>query len=453
MKQKLLLLLLVAAYVIYTTVLLYLSPALAPYNQSFKGFFVVAFIMGVVLVVGIPFSGRPLDTDTKLVFLLYILFALYTLGLAFVSEEPVRAVIESGKYYMRIAFFFALVIWVNNLRDRAWVVGFPIVFGLAFAIQSLLLLGLLFAGAPLQQREVYIFEAFGADYPSYGLLGLANSMDLSLRTPLSVRVQSFFIEPSKFALFLIHPIFVAYGIYRVQRLRRFLVYAVVMLLAFLATWSLGGLVAFGGSVLVLAYFRFRRAIPLGLRWTVLVLSFVSLVLLGRAIFEFSLNYVPEDPTDKFAARVPGFAQGVSFEERSRTDAVGLEIFLQHPFGLSLINAYDSRILDFGDLASPNAALYNLVHTGLVGMLLQALIFWVVLTRFMIPQLRHECLGRYVSVAAVGVWTHSLSYGTWLDLNFFYTWAVVIALRDEVWPPRLADERVPAAGAHAVRSEA
>ena len=26
-------------------------------------------------------------------------------------------------------------------------------------------------------------------------------------------------------------------------------------------------------------------------------------------------------------------------------------------------------LDFGDLASPNAALYNLVHTGLVGMLL------------------------------------------------------------------------------------
>ena len=184
-----------------------------------------------------------------------------------------------------------------------------------------------------------------------------------------------------------------------------------------------------------------------------MLSFVSLVLLGRAIFEFSLNYVPEDPTDKFAARVPGFAQGASFEERSRTDAVGLEIFLQHPFGLSLINAYDSRILDFGDLASPNAALYNLVHTGLVGMLLQALIFWVVLTRFMIPQLRHECLGRYVSVAAVGVWTHSLSYGTWLDLNFFYTWAVVIALRDEVWPPRLADERVPAAGAHAVRSEA
>jgi hypothetical protein len=72
---------------------------------------------------------------------------------------------------------------------------------------------------------------------------------------------------------------------------------------------------------------------------------------------------------------------------------------------------------------------------------------------MLPQLRVECLGRYVCLGTLAVWLHSLSYGTWLDINLFYSLAIVLGMReDPVFPAAREAARADSARAGAETAE-
>ncbi len=432
MKDRILLLLLVVVYLLYTTVFPYISEV-APYSRFLKGWFLGAFFLGAILIVGFRFSGRILSGEAQVIFVLYALFIAYSVALCFTSEAPIKSFTESIKYYVRIGFFFALVIWARSLKDRDWIVGFPIVLGVILAVQSLLLYVLLMDGVELERNLIHIIDGSEEGYlRSYGILGLGIAIDPLLRNWFSVRLQSFFLEPSKFAMFLVYPIFVSYGLYRIRRQKRFLGYAVLMMLAFIGTFSLGGYAAMGGAGLVLVYFSVRPKIPSELRWAVVAMGVVIVLCIGVQVFNWSANYVPAGPGDFNYNRLLGFASssssGGSLGERRRVDSLLLSVFASHPFGLSFINQYDSPTLGFGELGTTNAAMFILTRTGVVGAILFTWIFSIVFYRFMLPQLRRDCLGRYVCVGTLAVWLHSISYGTWLDVNFFYPLALVVALR-------------------------
>lgn len=365
MRDRLLLVLLVSSYLGYATVLL-LFPPLGPYSQSIKGLVLAAFILGAIVATGFPFTVRPLSVDTRTVFLLYGLFVVYSLALCFVSEAPIASLTESFKYYLRIGFLFAFVLWFSRLRDYGWVLKFPILFGVLFAIQSLILFFLLYAGMDPPARNVSISEGGGTqEYWSYGVLGVVNSIDFAVRNIFAIRLQSFFMEPSKFALFLMYPVFVAYGLYRTQGYYRYLVAALLMLLAMIGTFSLGAYAAMGLAVAVLVYYRMRARIPGELRWVCVLLIIFGIFVGVRTAFDWSAGNAPDDPTDTQYSRMLGFAEGGSLEERKRVDVELLGVFGRNPFGLSLINQYDSKVLGFGDLGTPNASMLILSRTGIV----------------------------------------------------------------------------------------
>jgi len=431
MRDRLLLFLLIGSYLAYTTILVLIQPV-GSYSQLLKGALLMAFIMVVMIPIGFPFRTTGLSGDAVIVFMLYGTFILYTLGLCFVSEVPTSSLTESFKYYLRIGFLLALVIWITRSRRLRWAVEFPVQIGTILAIQGCLFLAFLLAGANLQPS--YVQTAQGTMRSThivygYGLFGFGSGISVATQNVFAWRLQSYFPEASKFALFLIYPMFLSYGLYRLRKNKRFLICTTLMAIAFTATFSLAGFAAVGGAILLLCYFRLRRRFPRELRWALVLGGVVCLAFALYAAFQLSELYVPEDPTDTAFNRIPGFATGGSLAVRARVDAELLRIFPQYPFGLSLINPYDSKLLGFGDLGTPNAFMFVLSNAGIVGIGLFLMIFGLVYWRFMLPQLRKECLGRYICVAAVGVWLHSISYGTWLDLSFFYPVGLAMGLRE------------------------
>lgn len=431
MRDRMLLFLLISSYLAYTTTFVLIQPV-GSYSQLLKGALLLIFILAVIIPIGFPFKATGLSDDGVMVFILFGAFILYTLGLCFVSEVPTSSLTESFKYYLRIGFLFAFVLWVTRTRRLRWAVEFPVQIGTILAILGCLFLAFLFAGVDLQPIDVqmaqgsmrFTYIAYG-----YGLFGFGSGISVTTPSVFAWRLQSYFMEASKFALFLIYPMFLSYGLYRLGKKKRFLICIVPMAIAFTATFSLGSFAAVGCAVLLLWYFQLRRRFPRELRWAVVLGGVAFLAFTVYAAFRLSELYVPEDPTNTAFNRIPGFATGGSLAVRARVDAELLRLFPQYPFGVSLINSYDSKLLGYGDLGTPNAFMFFLSNSGFVGVGLFLLIFGFVYWRFMLPLLRKECLGRYVCVAAVGVWVHSFSYGTWLDLSFLYPLGLAMGLRE------------------------
>jgi hypothetical protein len=231
-------------------------------------------------------------------------------------------------------------------------------------------------------------------------------------------------------MFLLHPMFLAYGYYRIRGRRRYLVAAIAMALACIGTASIGAFIAMAGTGLFLFYFRIRQRIVHGLRAATVVTVIALAAWAGAAIYEWSANFVPQNPEDYMFNRIAGFGAGGSLAERQRVDNALFQVFLDNPQGLSLTNAYDSALMGFGDLGTPNAAMFILVRGGIIGFLLLMGTYAITYIRFMLPQLRAECLGRYACLGTLAVWAHSLSYGTWLDINLFYALAIVLGMRED-----------------------
>lgn len=431
MRDRMLLFLLIGSYLAYTTVLALIQP-IGSHSPLLKGLLLVAFILTVLTSVKFPFRKTGLSGNAVIMFVLYGVFILYTLGLCFVSEAPISSITESFKFYLRIGFLFTLVIWASRSRRIRLVVEFPIALGSILALQGLLLWMLLSAGVSVHPGAVQIYEPAGGGNPyvsfGYGLLGFGDNIGWESRSIFAWRLQSYFTESSKFALFLIYPMFLSSGLYRIRRQRQYLVCAILMAAAIVATFSLGAYAAIGSASLVLLYYYLRRWVPRMLRWA---LAFGCVVCLALAIYSairFSEQYVPEDPTSNFN-RIPAFAQKGSFGERKRVDTELLTLFLDYPFGLSLIDTYNSKLLGYGDFSTPNAFTFVLSRAGFVGVGIFLIIFGIAFWRFMLPQLRKECIGRYVCIATIAVWIHSVSYGNWLDLSFFYPLGIVMAMRE------------------------
>jgi hypothetical protein len=395
----------------------------------------IAVMMGILLVR--QKNGIPIRVDDVTVYGFLLILSSVWQDLLSWNTVGIRIAIN---YVLPVfMYIFIINIWYYNKSVSKVILGIPMVYGVFASIQGILLFLINFFEIRIYSYTKYIprkdntyvfYDFFLGGYESWGSI---------LGHPLG-RVRSYFVEPTRFAAFLIIPLFLFWGYYRKKRQRIYLVGTLITFVALVFTMSRAGYIIFVGA-LVVGFFAKgskRHAVKDPTRITkkdvriflvLPILAFLAVEVLLHGMVSLSEKY----PDAQF------LSVGIVDEETGeahifRSETFDFEYivpkFIERPWGYGL-----SQTPHYGDYRNDldtnlsSAILLWPMAGGLPGLVIMAAMLITLFFKYCLPALKSDDpLENAVGLIFVALALNSVNVGNWLNTDFLLVVAVMVALR-------------------------
>lgn len=368
------------------------------------------------------------------ILLFVLLFGTALAGAA--SKTDVQGVVQLAKFVLQW-MIFPLVLFrfrPGEPLPRRFV-HFLVFWGALFAVQAAILSALFFLEIPVSVQVINLIRYHDMPENSFGplgILGYSNAFS-SYDNFYLIRPQSWFIEPSTLAAFLLYPLIMAVAFYRAGRAKFWLLIALAVAAGLLSTFSLAGYIATTAAAVVLLLIRPGQTRAKRI-WSVVVVILLPLLMLAIAstILEKMHDLYREKsatgqwtPLTRALARDPEHRDNRSLVRDAFSVKWTVQTALENPLGVGL-----GGTLGENENASPNAVLFWLSVGGLPGLFialaLQAQLFFA----YALPLLRNRSpVMRGAAGAYIAATVHGLSYGTWVNAGYLVVVAIMILLAD------------------------
>jgi len=317
----------------------------------------------------------------------------------------------------------------------------PIIWGLFFAVQGLVLFTLITVLNVVPSSElVPVGRLENMTERSYGLLGYGNTLTTFASGRHSIRPQGWMLEPSNLASFMLYPTFVSFGLYRSVKRKRYLLAALLSLAGLAVALSLAGYLSFIAALVLMVVIRpskpgrsGRRRRPRG--WLAFVGPVVAALLflvVAQKGYSFLESLRPTQVQGNLSTAQYLLGRG------NHPEIGGLvrntwrikpmfERLKENPLGMGL-----GETLGKSDLTSANAAVFWIMAGGVPALLGLAALHWYLFSRFCYPLLVTSIPAyRGVAAAFVAVTIHGLSYGHWMNPFYIVNIAIMILCANHV----------------------
>lgn len=396
---------------------------------------VLAIKLLVIAFLFIFFKHGELSDRAKLVALLYIILVLYGLLVGILNQRFDASMFPALKLAVRIAGFIAImgILAMGKYSDR--VIRFPIWLGTIFSVQVIILAILVALGRAPEWTYMGIYSI---DFTrSLGILGgMIGSHSIGIFN--ISRFQSIFSEPANLAGFLLYPILISFGYYRISGRRKHLFSLIACLIAFALTFSITGFIS-----LLLTFFVFIILKRSNIWIKSAAFTVAMLVIFSTHMF-FQRTYEPD-----YAQR--GIIKHIAFSKyeydrmtspditrmyggRAHSAIECFKIFLEHPFGVGLMNVSDIDILyqdgqeEFMAIHLYSALLLWLVKTGFVGMFIFAWIFYLIVGKMRDFWDNKMDIRYYIALAFIAHLIFHLMSATWIGPLFLFIMALILVYK-------------------------
>lgn len=371
------------------------------------------------------FQHRRLDrayARTALIYLLLLVSALLASMISFDFDGILQ--------WIKVSLAFAaLILPLTYLRQGEAaphpLLTWPLWAGLFFSLQSFGLYFIIRFGIPVDSEYISLEKLGFAPELSYGIWGFANAITSTSTGDFVLRAQSWFLEPSKLAGFLIYPALLAGALAYIRRSLFYFLIGLTCLAGIAITFSLAGFFGLASSVLALVLIRPTRRNAPGRG----LLSYARPMFVGIAaffLFTQALTYThslfisgaEDSAITKALARNPGTQSMI--REASKVPET-IMLLNSKPFGIGLGNT-----LGFNEATSPNAFIYWTVAGGIPAVIAIFLLYWNLVFTYCIPCLEStDVTHRAIAAAFVGHTIQQLSYGTWSEPAYLFNVAAMM----------------------------
>lgn len=336
-----------------------------------------------------------------------------------------------------IVFLFVTDYYHKKKSISHKVLLIPLAYGLFVIVQGLMLEALNLAGVLAPAGNAFIektgnyvtFAPFGLG--AFAYWGRAFGKDL-------VRLQGYYIEPSKAAAFLTIPIFISWGFYRKYKKIRYALLTAAGAVCLVFTMSRAGMVAAVGAIVV-GYVMKPKKSRNGQKQETEKTCFKDIKKIFLAGMSFLIAAVLLIRGMVFLSK---FFPALSFLHVGITDKSGranlirnetvdfsylIDKFTSQPWGYGFTGSERGWGLIQTNLA--NAFIFWLMIGGCLGGALSLLILAIAMYRYGIPAFKsQDPLKRSLAMVFVALTLHSLSYGTWMSADYLMALALLCAVK-------------------------
>jgi hypothetical protein len=384
---------------------------------------IIKLVLAVVLIAG--FKYRSIDRNMRKTLWLYAaLFA--AAALASTLQFDVIGYVQLFKIILQFFVFPAIIFRFAAIPVPGRLLSWQIPLAVLFSVQAVITVGLVYSGIELPQTTVYIGRLSDLREVDLGLLGYGNTYTHFGTGLATIRAQSWFLEPSLLASFLLYPIFMSWAFYRASGKLRYLLAMFICIGGLLATFSLAGYIAAAAAVASIALIRpvktrgFKSAF---LRFAGPVLIVVAFLFMARYLLNKTFQIREERDADTFSAKVIGRERDNPVQRLMRSDwqvEQSIALVKQNPFGVGLSNTLGE------EQNSANALIHWLFAAGIPGLIILALLYWHLVYVYVMPcLLSRSPIARAAAASFIAVTVQGLSYGTWSNAAYMYVVAVLV----------------------------
>lgn len=386
----------------------------------------------VAMVCGFRYAG-PRRSDAVVLLLYGMLFAATTVGA--LATADLAGLAQASKFALGWAPLPLLLLYKHRQGLSHRLAKAVIVVGVLFSLQAVALVVGVTEDWVSETHTVTIGTRDGMEMPSFGLLGYASAHGYAGYGQQYVRAQSWFSEPSSLAVFLLGPACWAWGLYRRERRRRYLIASAMCVSGLVATFSIAAAIGLAAATAMSLLVRSRMQ-----RWprAVIVGFAIGGLALGALVAQFILAqshevFVNESDKSEITAlarmvgRDPNSAESGSLVRQAFNLESSLALIGSHPLGIGLgFTGAES------DRMSPNAVLFWGVAGGVPALLiLSTLQAWLFFSQALPALLDRDPLARSAATAYLAVTVHGLSYGTWASSYYVLVVAMLLITRGPV----------------------
>ncbi len=363
--------------------------------------------------------------------------AILFLALIFVSCIPdlfynsiIDSIIMMLSYILPVIMYICVISYCKNneMPKATWRI--PIVFGIIISLLGITNFSLRFMGLPIGSTLKYV-EKFGnyMEFSDYGLGVFASWGTLAGKT--LYRIQTYFIEPSKMAMFLIIPFFLLLNAYRDTKNKKNLLGLIFISIAFILTMSRAGIVSIVGSI-ILERIMLRKKYIVKKRANTydivrLIISGAIFIIVSVCLIYFLVFL------SKFFPNIEFLSSGItSLEGKAnliRNETVDQNYILAHVISYPFGSGFGS-ILELNKVTNlANALIFWIMIGGIPALCIIISLMWKLFIEYYIPSINsNSTLQRSLASAFVGLTIHSLSYGTWITHEYLLVIAFMTTIQ-------------------------
>ncbi len=390
-------------------------------------------LIKAVTIVFLLFSIKRYRLLREVRILLFLYCALF--GSAFIGAVmtlDISGISQLSKIIFSFLIFPVILFVVPAKGEpHGLLLKMPLYWGLFFSIQSIILFLIIFFNVPIKSTIIVMGKYGDMQEISYGILGYANGLRI-FEDYSVLRAQSWFIEPSILASYLIYPVLASFGYYRSTKKTLYLFVSIACIIGILITFSLAAFFSLLVSIVFLlcirpVYKRNNYKI-IGLRdYTSLLIAFIiSGVCVNYVMLEINDLYVPSITSSKsilinMIARDPEGPSGQLFREHYKYDEY-INILRENPLGIGL----GFTAIAGNEKASANALIYWTISGGIPAFIALLALYAKLFYSYCLPLLKSQYYPyRFIGAAFLGTTIHGLAYSNWVYPYYLFNVAVTI----------------------------
>lgn len=393
-------------------------------------------IMMTILLVR-QMKGIVIRLDDISVFGLLLILSAVWQDLLSVNVTGIRIAIN----YILPVFMYIFVsnVWRKKETIPKTILAIPMIYGVFAACQGIFLFVINFIGIRISSRLRYIPKKDNSFvFYDYGLGGYEPWGSI-LGHHLG-RVRGFFVEPTRFAAFLIIPVFLFWGAYRKYKKKSYLIGGLITFIGLVVTMSRAGYIIFVGAIVVgiIAKTGHKDEDTDATRITRAdVRKFLILPILALLAVEMLLQGMV-----KLSERYPQaefLSVGIVNEETGRAEIFRSETFdfeyivpkfVERPWGYGL-----SQTPHYGDYRNDldtnlsSAILLWPMAGGIAGLIIMLALLFIFFFKYCLPVLKSpDPMENAIGLTFVALAINSVNVGNWLNTDFLLIVAIMVALR-------------------------
>ena len=388
-------------------------------------------------------SGQARRLRVNNEFLLYLLLLLLGLIPDILSGNFLIGFTVMGSYALPVLMF----IYVRNRFDNIekmdrWLFSVPVLYGVFISVVGIIQEIANLMGLPLVITLENIYKTGNTNVAMCSLFGIPLGQysswgKIAGRTLL--RIQGFYIEPSKMAMFLMIPIFFSWGLLKQTKQRKYKYALILCSICFVLTMSRAGIISVVATLVVKHFYnknkKYSNEIVMpktsandiiklfGIAFGIALAAVIVLLLMVQLSKIFpELEFLYVGITDLSSGKANLIRQ-----ETVDTSAI-INGLISKPYGFGFANNLHGSSTSALDTNLANAFILWLVTGGFIGAVVAVFIILSTLVHYAIPCIKsNEPIKTGAGLAFFGLMIHSLSYGTWMTPEFLFVTALVSVL--------------------------
>lgn len=368
---------------------------------------------------------------------LHKIIILYVLGVLCFLIPDILSGNKTGlsmgiNLFLPIIILFFLISVMEKQTELKYLIHIPIVYGFIISLQSLILGALIYFGVNVGGHYETIEKNGGASRFVYDyFLGLQSTI-FNLGKHKLPRLNSYYLEPAKFAFFLIIPFVITLFKYKETKKKPYLFVSLICVACLFLTFSRAGyvscIIAFGIFAILKKFVQENKKAT----FNDLVLILIGLILLVGIVFGIFIviNYLIENGNSN-----NWLLKQFTFSENGKVVLVRSE---SSNFS-GIIQRLSDRPIGYGmtvllhnggqyDYNVANALSFWLYGSGYIGTLIIVTIIIKLTVTYAIPCIKSKnYLKNAFGVIYLAQTIFSFSYGTWMNIDYIFTIGIMIVL--------------------------